>query len=498
MGLTLALWIFGFSICIEIVQYLLLPAHPIRARLLSYVDAMFISAGSTLMLFAHPSMLGVILVLIAIFKITNIARIATSRMNLHQLKSRFGRSSLVLNVMLIAIVSLLVIEPDIAYTSMLVSVSLVVSIVLSVTALVKIWWYRSPKSSSRSTNSGLPTVSVCIPARNETQDLPDCIESLLASSYPKLEILVLDDCSHDKTPAVIKEYAHKGVRFLSGEEPSDDWLAKNKAMNKLFDESTGDVVVFAGVDVRFSPETINLLVQQLENGYKMVSILPKRSTKAEWSVFIQPLRYWWELVVPRWLGSRPPVLSTCWAIYRKELYKLGEFESYKRSVHPEAHFAKHLKDAYHFVLSGTRMGLTSVKLPNEQYDTALRVRYPQTKSRPETVLAVILLEIWIFAVPIYAVAMGMIYNDSFLLFTGLISVSLLFLINTIISALVVSRIWLVGIVSLPFLVIEEWFVLIRSMFAYEFGRVIWKERNICLPMLKAEKEFPKMKSKKSI
>ncbi len=37
----------------------------------------------------------------------------------------------------------------------------------------------------------LPTVSVLIPARNETVDLQACIESLLISDYPKLEIIWL-------------------------------------------------------------------------------------------------------------------------------------------------------------------------------------------------------------------------------------------------------------------------------------------------------------------
>jgi GT2 family glycosyltransferase len=189
----------------------------------------------------------------------------------------------------------------------------------------------------------LPTVSVCIPARNETKDLPGCIESVLASTYPKLEILVLDDCSYDKTPGIIKEYAHRGVRFISGQEPDNSWIAKNSAMNKLFEESKSDIVIFAGVDVRFSSNTVQYIIEQLEHGLlDMVSILPQRSDNHEGTVFIQPLRYWWELAVPRFFGKRPPVLSSLWAIKRKKLLAVGGFDSVKRSVRPEAHFAKRL------------------------------------------------------------------------------------------------------------------------------------------------------------
>ncbi len=80
----------------------------------------------------------------------------------------------------------------------------------------------------------LPTVSVLIPARNETVNLEECLSSLLLSDYPKLEIIVLDDCSVSKhTSDIIKNYAHAGVRFLAGNVPSNDWLAKNYAYQQF-------------------------------------------------------------------------------------------------------------------------------------------------------------------------------------------------------------------------------------------------------------------------
>jgi hypothetical protein len=224
----------------------------------------------------------------------------------------------------------------------------------------------------------------------------------------------------------------------------------------------------------------------------MVSVLPRRSGTSEISVFIQPLRYWWEISVPRLLGKRPPALSTLWAIRRKKLQEVGSFESVKRSIRPEAHFAKRLSSAYKFLLSGNKLGLSSVKAPREQFDTALRMRYPQTRRRPESVLALIAIEIVIFIVPIISIVSGINSSDSILLALGITSTILLVAVNTYISFLSVERTWLVGIFSLPFLVLEEWYVLIRSMLAYEFGVVKWKERNICLPMLQVEKELPKL------
>jgi len=71
--------------------------------------------------------------------------------------------------------------------------------------------------------------------------------------YPKLEIIVLDDCSQNKhTPEIIRSFAHDGVRFIQGEHPKPTWLAKNQAYDRLAQESSGEFILFCGVDVRFS------------------------------------------------------------------------------------------------------------------------------------------------------------------------------------------------------------------------------------------------------
>ena len=48
-------------------------------------------------------------------------------------------------------------------------------------------------------------VSIIIPARNEEAWIADSLQSLLNLEYPEFEIIVVDDCSTDKTPDVLKE-----------------------------------------------------------------------------------------------------------------------------------------------------------------------------------------------------------------------------------------------------------------------------------------------------
>ena len=51
------------------------------------------------------------------------------------------------------------------------------------------------------------TISVIIPAYNVAPWLPRCLDSILAQTYPKLEIIVVDDGSADNTRQVMEDYA---------------------------------------------------------------------------------------------------------------------------------------------------------------------------------------------------------------------------------------------------------------------------------------------------
>lgn len=61
------------------------------------------------------------------------------------------------------------------------------------------------------------TISVLIPARNEAENIIDCIQSILAQDYPSdlFEIIVIDDHSTDQTAALVQNLQHPQVRLLS-------------------------------------------------------------------------------------------------------------------------------------------------------------------------------------------------------------------------------------------------------------------------------------------
>lgn len=299
-------------------------------------------------------------------------------------------------------------------------------------AVVSVWRWRSSAllpalpEKHRHTKD-LPAVTVAIPARNETEVLERCLQAVLASDYPKLEVLVLDDCSQDATADIIKSFAHDGVRFVQGQPtPNSHWVHKNYASHQLLEHASGSLVLSMGVDVLVQPHTISQLVNyMIIKNMSMVAIMPQRQVSGG-RAWLQTIRYWWEVALPRDLLRRPAVLSSCYMFNAEAVKKLGGYEAVSRMIVPEAYFARELsrQKAYAFVRSNTVLGVTSLKSNKEQYSTAVRVRYPQVSRRTELVMMATLLWLLCWVMPIVA-----IYHTGGTLRTALLIVAALGWLN---------------------------------------------------------------------
>ncbi len=346
----------------------------------------------------------------------------------------------------------------------------------------------------------LPTVSVLIPARNETDDLEECLLSLIESDYPKLEILVLDDCSQNKkTSDIIKNYANNGVRFLQGKIPPDDWLAKNYAYQQLYEEANGDILLFCGVDVRFSKYSIRSMIEiMLDQKFNMISLIPRNIYKNHMSIkslIYQPSRYAFEVSLPRSYFNKPPVLSTCWLIYHKELSSCGQFMAVKHKVTPESYFAKKVwkKDhKYKLIRSNETIGLSSFKPPEEQFLTATRTYYSKLHRKIDLIGFVTLGYFLIFLSPLIFCLYSLIMFNILIFVISLTTILLLIILYNQLIYLTFDK-FITKAIGLIFVtVVFDMIIYNLSMFKYEFGSVYWKERNICLPVMHIEATLPKI------
>lgn len=491
--------VFGLSGLVLEVAGFLSPTRMLRR--LFYALAFVLTVMATVTLIGHEFSAGAVLVsIVAVYRSINHLRVVSGRIKENRIRPVSRRSSVVLlgfQVLAIGIWQLLgYLDVNLAVVLYALSLSsLVMGLVFAQSVVRNLRRSSAHKSDKYSSDMDLPTVSVCVPARNETMDLPLVLESVLASDYPKLEVLVLDDCSHDKTSEIIKGFAQKGVRFIKGQEPKKDWLPKNQAYQALAEDASGELLLFLGVDVRLEPTTIRSLVGTLVARKKeMITVLPKTTENHEYAGLLQPMRYWWEVALPRRFFNRPPVLPTSWLISRQALFGLGEFKAVRSSVLPEGYFARELtkSDKYSFMRSDGKLDVDTSKEIAEQWDTTIRTRYPALRKRPENVMLVTLAELWFVVLPVALFILGFFTNLMWLWPITGVNFMLLFYVHWRIVMASSHHSAVLPLALFPIAVVIDIIGVQSSMWQYEFDEVVWKGRNVCIPVMKTYSRLPKV------
>lgn len=131
-------------------------------------------------------------------------------------------------------------------------------------------------------------VGVCVPARNEEANIEACIRSLLASSHPRVEVLVYDDQSTDATAAILARLAAEDPRVvLVPTHPlPEGWNGKQHACwrcAQLATERGASWLLFTDADVRFEPGAITAALPHAHASHAaLVSTFPRQVT-GSWS-----------------------------------------------------------------------------------------------------------------------------------------------------------------------------------------------------------------------
>lgn len=118
------------------------------------------------------------------------------------------------------------------------------------------WLSCGRQSDSRE----LPLVSVLVPARNEAHQIAACVTSLMASDYPRFEVIVADDQSTDGTGDVLCQLvalygAKLSIRTLE-QPPPPGWTGKARTCHELASHAAGEILIFCDADVEVSPYAV--------------------------------------------------------------------------------------------------------------------------------------------------------------------------------------------------------------------------------------------------
>ena len=103
-----------------------------------------------------------------------------------------------------------------------------------------------------------PSVSILFAARDEAEKLPAALKTFLELDYPRYEIVAINDRSQDDTEQILKNAAQNGPRLkvVSVQELPAGWLGKPHALQKAYEQSTGEWLIFTDADVQFAPSLV--------------------------------------------------------------------------------------------------------------------------------------------------------------------------------------------------------------------------------------------------
>ncbi len=146
-----------------------------------------------------------------------------------------------------------------------------------------------------------PWVSIVIPARNEEDNIARCVRSMLSSTYPSFDILVVDDGSTDATREIVDGISREDerVKLLDAPPVPPGWFGGQWAMFNGARATRGVIICFADADTWHEPEFLA----------RAVNAMTRRAADLFSPALHQVLRSAWELIV------QPQVLVLAGARY---------------------------------------------------------------------------------------------------------------------------------------------------------------------------------------
>ena len=208
---------------------------------------------------------------------------------------------------------------------------------------------------SEAMREALPTLAVIVPAKNEGENIRNTLASLVASDYPRLSVIAVDDRSSDATGEIMESLASQDARVgvIHVRELPDGWMGKPHAMHLGATHAKADWLLFTDGDVLFAPDLLSRAVAHAGKvGADHFVIVPTlvMKTVGERSMigFMQVLAglgsRLWRVADPK--AKRDIVGIGAFNMIRRNVYEhLGGFEATPMEVIEDLRLAKRVKQA---------------------------------------------------------------------------------------------------------------------------------------------------------
>ena len=193
-----------------------------------------------------------------------------------------------------------------------------------------------------------PLISVIIPARNEARNIERCVRSVLASTWPALEVIVGDDHSTDGTGDIARRLSPR-VKVIMPPTLAEGWFGKQWACHHCAIAARGTLLCFTDADTTHGPELLTRSVSAMTaRGSHLFTVSGQQEMGSFWEKVIQPFIFL--LLLSRYAGmermsrSRKPhdkIANGQYIVVARETYsRMGGHEAVRAHVAEDLRLAQ--------------------------------------------------------------------------------------------------------------------------------------------------------------
>lgn len=154
-----------------------------------------------------------------------------------------------------------------------------------------------------------PWVDIIIPVRNEEANLAAALASVCQLNYSNYRILVINDRSTDRTPAILAAFARQDARVtvIQVAELPPHWLGKNHALYQGYLAATAEWMLFTDADVAYAPDALRKAMHYTQQQHlDFLTILPEIKSRSGLLVgVISTFKIMLELKLKPWNTANP-------------------------------------------------------------------------------------------------------------------------------------------------------------------------------------------------
>lgn len=114
-------------------------------------------------------------------------------------------------------------------------------------------------------------VSVIMPLYNAESTINHAIDSLIYQSWENIELIIVDDCSTDNSPSIVKDYINKNfnIKLITNDHNKGTYLSRNIGLT----HANGDYVMVHDCDDWSHPQKIEILLSEIHNKNSYVAAM---------------------------------------------------------------------------------------------------------------------------------------------------------------------------------------------------------------------------------